>query len=76
MTFGRFLIAPRTPINQEYLQGTGNELYDPYSSNGLGRAIDNAAESDRERVGAQNAALAANWGWKRIIKSCLDGLPN
>jgi glycosyltransferase involved in cell wall biosynthesis len=75
MTFGRFVIAPNIGAIPEYLAGTGNALYDPSSPDGLARAMEHAAVADREGVGAENARIAAGWGWEEIVRTCLNALP-
>ena len=41
----------------------------------LARAIDRAAIIDRETTAANNARIASEWGWERIIGACLQSLP-
>lgn len=74
MTFGRFVIAPNFGGMAEYLSGTGNLLYDEFSADDLSSAMERAASSDRERVGNENAKIAAGWGWEAIARSCVDAL--
>jgi glycosyltransferase involved in cell wall biosynthesis len=76
MTFGRFVIAPNFGGTAEYLSGTDNMLYDQFSAQDLSAAMERAAMVDRERVGNENARIAAEWGWEAIIRSCLDALPS
>jgi glycosyltransferase involved in cell wall biosynthesis len=75
MTFGRFVIAPNFGAMPEYLAGTENALYDQTSADDLARAMELAAAADRERIGENNARIAAGWGWEAIVRSCLDALP-
>jgi glycosyltransferase involved in cell wall biosynthesis len=75
MTFGRFIIAPNFGAIPEYLAGTGNVLYDQNSPDDLAHAMERAAVADREGVGAENARIAAGWGWTDIVSACLDALP-
>jgi glycosyltransferase involved in cell wall biosynthesis len=75
MTFGRFVIAPNFGAIPEYLAGTGNALYDQSSPEGLALAMERAAAAEREGVGAENARIAAGWGWADIVSTCLDALP-
>jgi glycosyltransferase involved in cell wall biosynthesis len=74
MTFGRFVIAPNFGGMAEYLAGTGNIVYDEFSAHDLATAMERAAIIDRERVGIENAQIAAEWGWTAIVKSCVDAL--
>lgn len=74
MTFGRFVIAPNFGAMAEYLAGTGNVVYDASSALDLATAMERAAIADRERVGIENAQIAAEWGWTAIVKSCVDAL--
>jgi hypothetical protein len=37
--------------------------------------MERAGAADRERVGAENARIAAGWGWTGIVRACLDALP-
>jgi hypothetical protein len=75
MTLGRFLIAPNLGGTPEYVTGTDNIIYDQSSPGALASAMELASTIDRERVGAQNARIAAGWGWASIIKACIDALP-
>ena len=75
MTFGRFVIAPNFGAIPEYLAGTGNALYDQSSPDSLALAMEHAAATDREGVGAENARIAAGWGWADSVGTCLDALP-
>jgi glycosyltransferase involved in cell wall biosynthesis len=75
MTFGRFVIAPNFGAMSEYLTDTNNVLYDQTSPQDLARAMERAAVADRERVGEENARIAAGWGWEAIVRACLDALP-
>jgi glycosyltransferase involved in cell wall biosynthesis len=75
MTFGRFVIAPNVGAMPEYLAGTDNAVYDPTSADNMARAIERAAVADRERVGRENARIAAGWGWGAIVRTCLNALP-
>jgi beta-1,4-mannosyltransferase len=74
MTFGRMAIAPDSGIIPEYLAGAENVLYDGTSANSLARAMERAAEADREAVGAKNREIAAKWDWDSILQTCLDEL--
>jgi glycosyltransferase involved in cell wall biosynthesis len=74
MTFGRFVIAPNFGGMAEYLSGTDNIVYDQFSAQELAAAMERAANADRERVGSENARIAAKWGWEAIVGSCLDAL--
>lgn len=76
MTFGRFIIAPNIGAIPEYLAGTKNLLYDPYSVEDLAGAMERAAVADRESVGRENAQTASGWGWGAIVRACLDALPS
>jgi glycosyltransferase involved in cell wall biosynthesis len=75
MTFGRFVVAPNVGSTPELLSGTDNAVYDPNSADDLARAIERAAAADRDRVGRENARIAAGWGWGEIIRTCLNALP-
>jgi glycosyltransferase involved in cell wall biosynthesis len=75
MTFGRFIIASNSGAMPEYLDGTGNVLFEGTSAAQLAGAMEFAFAADRERVGAENARIAAAWGWTGIVKACLDALP-
>lgn len=75
MTFGRFLILPNFGGMAEYVTNTGNLTYDPWSADDLSLAMERAAAADRESVGQENARIAGDWGWKRIIQVCVDALP-
>jgi glycosyltransferase involved in cell wall biosynthesis len=74
MTFGRFVIAPDFGAMAEYLSGTDNIVYNQFSPQDLAVAMERAAIADRERVGGENARIAAKWGWEAIVRSCLDAL--
>jgi glycosyltransferase involved in cell wall biosynthesis len=76
MTFGRFVIAPDFGGMAEYLSGTDNVTYDQSSADALARALERAATVDRERIGRQNARIAAKWGWEPIVRACVDALPS
>jgi len=76
MTFGRFIIAPNVGSTPEFLSGTDNAVYDPNSAEDLARAIERAAVADRDRVGRENARIAAGWGWTEIVRTCLSALPS
>ena len=76
MTFGRFVIAPDLGGVAEYVTGTGNMTYDQWSAEDLARAMERATTADREGVGRANALIAGSWGWKGIVKACLDALPS
>jgi glycosyltransferase involved in cell wall biosynthesis len=75
MTLGRFVIAPNLGGTPELFCGTGNALYDPTSVDSLARAMELAAVTDRESVGAENAQIAAAWSWADIVRTCVAGLP-
>jgi len=75
MTLGRFVVAPNFGGVPEFLAGTGNAIYDQTSSEDLARAMECAGATDRERVGAENARIAAGWSWTGIVRDCLDALP-
>lgn len=75
MTFGRMAIAPDSGIIPEYLVGADNVLYDGTSPSSLARAMERAAEADREAIGAKNREIAAKWDWESILQTCLDELP-
>jgi glycosyltransferase involved in cell wall biosynthesis len=75
MTFGRFVIAPNYGAMAEYLEGTENCLYDQNSADDLARAMELAAVADRDRIGQENARIAAGWGWEGIVRACRDALP-
>jgi glycosyltransferase involved in cell wall biosynthesis len=75
MTFGRYVIGPDFGALPEYLLPTGNGLYDQSSADDLARAMEHAASADREGIGADNARVAAGWGWGGIVQTCLDALP-
>jgi glycosyltransferase involved in cell wall biosynthesis len=75
MTFGRFVIAPNFGAMSEFLAGTTNALYESTSSEDLARAMESAAASDRERIGLENARIAAGWGWADIVRTCVNALP-
>lgn len=74
MTFGRFVISPELGAMQEYLNGTGNCLYEAGSVDGLAAAMETASTTDREKIGRANADIAAGWGWDQIVGVCLDAL--
>jgi len=76
MSMGRVVIAPRIGGTEEYLQGTQNILYDPASPDQLARAMERAADLDRERIGAENRRVADGWRWRDIIADCLKALPD
>lgn len=75
MTFGRMVVAPEVGAIPEFLAGSGNILYDPGSAESLKCALEQASRSDRERIGAENSRIAANWGWDEIIRDCVSALP-
>jgi glycosyltransferase involved in cell wall biosynthesis len=75
MTFGRFVVAPNVGSTPELLSSTDNAVYDPNSADDLARAIERAAAADRDRVGRENARIAAGWGWGEIVRTCLNALP-
>ncbi len=74
MTFGRMVIGPDFGGIPEYL-GSENRLYDGTSSSSLAKAMEQAANVDREAIGANNREIAAGWGWEDIVRTCLDALP-
>jgi glycosyltransferase involved in cell wall biosynthesis len=74
MTFGRYVIAPNFGATAEYLAETGNALYEQDSAEDLARAMERAAAVDRERIGVENAKIAAGWEWAGIVQTCLDAL--
>jgi hypothetical protein len=49
-------------------------VYDQFSAQDLAAAMERAANADRERVGSENARIAAKWGWEAIVGSCLHAL--
>jgi hypothetical protein len=68
------VIAPDFGGMAEYLSGTDNIVYNQFSVQDLAAAMERAAIADRERVGGENARIAAKWGWEAIVRSCLDAL--
>lgn len=76
MTLGLPVIAPIVGVIPEYLSQTGNVLYDPSSPKKLGTAIERMARLDRLKVGSQNAQVAAQWGWREIVSTCISALPS
>jgi glycosyltransferase involved in cell wall biosynthesis len=76
MTFGRMVVAPNFGGIPEYLGGADNLLYDGTSASSLSKAMEHAANLDREAIGAKNREVAAGWGWDGIIRTCLDALPS
>ena len=67
MTFGRFVIASNVGGIPEYLAGAENLLYDPTSTYSLVEALERAAHTDRETIGAANRRIADGWKWADII---------
>lgn len=74
MTFGRFVIAPNFGGIAEYLSGTDNIRYNEFSARDLSSAMERAADADRERIGNENAQIAAKWGWTAVVRCCVDAL--
>jgi hypothetical protein len=76
MTFGKLFIAPRHGAFPEYVNGTGNLLYESCDPKGLADAIETAAGLDRGQVGCVNRRMAESWSWDKIAGQCLkEALP-
>jgi glycosyltransferase involved in cell wall biosynthesis len=75
MTFGRMVIAPRLGAAPEYLAGAKNLLFNPDAVQDLVAAMEEAAQLDRDSIGARNRDIASTWSWSGIIRACIESLP-
>jgi hypothetical protein len=74
MTFGRAFVAPRHGAYPDYVQKTRNLLYETGSPKSLAEALEQAATLNLKEIGQENAAIAATWTWKRMVRTCLEAV--
>lgn len=74
MTFGKMVIGPDVGGVPEFIEGSGNILYDPTSAASLARAMEQSTSADRETIGRKNREIAAGRDWEQIIRACVGAL--
>lgn len=74
LTFGTLLIVPNHGAFPDYIEGTGNLLYESGDAPSLAGAIDRAASIDRARISEENRRLADTLTWDNFVDACLKAL--
>lgn len=72
MTFGRMVIAPNCGAYPEQLAGSRNLLFETGDAMSLALKLEEAAALDTDAIGRENGAIAAQWGWRKICRACLE----
>ena len=72
MTFGKPVIAPHHGVFPDQLHGTRNWLYETGNAADLAVKLEEASRSDLKAIGRENAEIAAEWTWKRMVQACLE----
>jgi glycosyltransferase involved in cell wall biosynthesis len=72
MTFGLMVIAPDCGAYPEQLAGSRNLVFQRGDAASLARKLEEAANLDTDVIGRENAAIASQWGWRRICIACLE----
>lgn len=73
-TFGLPFILPETPAFAEIAASSRNPLYQAGSAESLAKAIEKASTLDREKVAAENRALAERWNWDRLVAAGIEAV--
>lgn len=74
LTFGTPLIVPNHGAFPDYIEGTGNLLYESGDAASLAQAIDRAASIDRARISEENRRVADTLNWDNFVDACLKAV--
>ncbi len=72
MTFGRVVVGPDLGCIGEVLRSGENVVYDPTDSEGLMKAMGQAALMDLHQAGERNRTVAIAWSWDTMARGILD----
>jgi len=75
MTAGTPMVCPRHGAFPDYLEGSGNALYDSGNARSLGAELTAMLRRDTTPVWEGNRAIAERWRWENLLRAALQALP-